>query len=207
MLSNKLIQDYGCSYAWAYCDDTFSEDELQILNSETYAKNLIKAEVLRTEENNGIIKEFSDYRTSLTSFISASVEHLWLFEKLNAVIESINNNIFRYDLAGFDNIQYTKYPKDGYYNKHTDYIYGQILNSEQIHCIPLVRKLSLSVMLNDDYEGGDLVLHYDGRSGVPMEKKRGRIIFFASDIVHEVTPVTSGERNSLVIWVLGPPWK
>jgi len=207
MLSNKLIQDYGCSYAWAWNDGTFSEDELQILNSETYAKNLTKSQVLKTEENKGMSTEFSDYRESLTSFFQSSEEHSWIFQKLNNVIESINDSVFRYDLAGFESIQYTKYLKGGFYRKHSDYIYGQVLNSEQTFCIPLVRKLSLTVMLNDDYEGGDLILHHDGRSGIPIDKKRGRIIFFPSDIVHEVTTVTSGERNSLVIWVLGPPWK
>ena len=37
--------------------------------------------------------------------------------------------------------------------------------------------------------------------------KRGHAIFFASFIRHRVTPVTKGNRKSLVMWFGGPPFK
>ena len=37
-----------------------------------------------------------------------------------------------------------------------------------------------------------------------MPKEKGTIIFFSSNLQHEVTPVTKGTRNSLVSWVQGP---
>ena len=40
-----------------------------------------------------------------------------------------------------------------------------------------------------------------------MSKAQGTLILFPSFILHEVTPVTKGERNSLVSWITGKPFK
>ena len=54
-----------------------------------------------------------------------------------------------------------------------------------------------------DYTGGNFEINTGGNSEiVPFPK--GRIIAFPSFILHRVTPVTSGTRKSIVIWVTGP---
>merc|ERR1711972_248900 len=57
-----------------------------------------------------------------------------------------------------------------------------------------------------DFDGGELVAHHEsGRSTLPLGF--GDALIFASDINHEVTPVTRGRRNVLVIEVAcEPPW-
>ena len=40
-----------------------------------------------------------------------------------------------------------------------------------------------------------------------MRKQIGDLVVFPSYVLHEVTPVTKGERNSLVCWVTGPSFK
>jgi PKHD-type hydroxylase len=40
-----------------------------------------------------------------------------------------------------------------------------------------------------------------------MDKAQGTLILFPSYTLHEVMPVTKGERNSLVSWVTGKPFK
>jgi predicted 2-oxoglutarate/Fe(II)-dependent dioxygenase YbiX len=37
--------------------------------------------------------------------------------------------------------------------------------------------------------------------GTEMKKEQGDLILFPSYILHEVKPVTKGERNSFVSWV------
>ena len=59
------------------------------------------------------------------------------------------------------------------------------------------------VNLNDDFEGGDLILYNDGL----MKQKKGCITFFPSYLLHEITPVTKGTRYSLSMWFLGKPFK
>ena len=78
-----------------------------------------------------------------------------------------------------------------------------------------VRKLSMTLNLTDpdDYKGGDLKFDFGPHAGRGRFKTckeirpRGSIIIFPSFIHHQVTPVTSGTRYSLVIWSLGKPFR
>ena len=40
-----------------------------------------------------------------------------------------------------------------------------------------------------------------------MQKDQGRLVAFPSYVLHQVKPVTEGERNSLVVWINGPQFK
>ena len=80
----------------------------------------------------------------------------------------------------------------------------------------LVRKLTVVVQLDDggDYVGGDLeVLRFgsDAPSAieVPAEamRQRGTAIVFPSYVLHRVTPVTAGQRRTLVGWLVGPRFR
>ena len=78
-----------------------------------------------------------------------------------------------------------------------------------------VRKLSMTLNLTapDQYKGGNLKFDFGphaGRSRFKTCKEirpQGSIIIFPSFIHHQVTPVTSGTRYSLVIWSLGKPFR
>ena len=63
--------------------------------------------------------------------------------------------------------------------------------------------MSMSLTLNDDYEGGDLILYSTGT----VKQETGSMVFFPSFLPHEVRPVTKGTRYSLVLWFLGNPWR
>ena len=71
-----------------------------------------------------------------------------------------------------------------------------------------VRKLSISVQLTnpEEYEGGELKLYFQDK-GTVVDKTQGTLILFPSYVLHEVMPVTKGERNSLVTWVTGKQFK
>ena len=78
-----------------------------------------------------------------------------------------------------------------------------------------VRKISMTVNLNkpDEYEGGnlkfDLGPHLKEERFKVFDDMRtqGSVIIFPSFMYHCVTPVTSGTRFSLVLWLLGKPWQ
>ena len=61
------------------------------------------------------------------------------------------------------------------------------------------RQLSISIQLNEDYEGGDLAF-FNGTYVIP--KKKGLLTIFPSYALfpHQVTPVKSGTRYSIVTW-------
>ena len=68
-----------------------------------------------------------------------------------------------------------------------------------------LRKISIIINLNDDYEGGDFEAFSQGVNSIKLG--RGDVIAFSSFMPHRITPVTQGERWSIVAWVSGPCFK
>jgi predicted 2-oxoglutarate/Fe(II)-dependent dioxygenase YbiX len=115
------------------------------------------------------------------------------FEFLIAqLIKELNRN-YKFDGYQIDTdftFQFTEYQVGEYYNWHTDS--GNTTNAK--------RRISVVILLNDDYEGGDLLLNVNNNEEV-MNKGIGNLHMFDSSILHKVTPVEIGTRYSLVTWI------
>ncbi|SVA64284.1 uncharacterized protein METZ01_LOCUS117138 [marine metagenome] len=119
---------------------------------------------------------------------------------------------WKYDVIGNEALQLTRYKKGGHYTWHADgrgchmsaQTYGEDPN-------PYVRKLSMTVLLNDNYEGGEFEFcsynRTDYQITAPNIGGAGSIIVFPSAQEHRVAPVTKGTRYSLVAWFIGPPFR
>ena len=59
--------------------------------------------------------------------------------------------------------------------------------------------LSIIGILNDDYEGGNLIMFKDRK----IDTKKGDLLLYPSNFLypHEITPVTKGVRYSYVSWL------
>jgi PKHD-type hydroxylase len=70
------------------------------------------------------------------------------------------------------------------------------------------RKFAGSVQLShsDAYEGGDLLVHH-ADDVVAVPRARGTLVAFPAWAMHEVEPVTSGERWALIVNGWGPPYQ
>jgi PKHD-type hydroxylase len=141
----------------------------------------------------------NNVRRSQVSWLDNNLNTKWVFEKLGYVVSQLNADYFRFDLTGFgETLQLTNYDQseNGMYGWHQDY--GAKVS----------RKLSLTVQLTDpsEYEGGNLQIMTTG-TPVNARKLRGLIVAFPSYVLHQVTPVTQGSRQSLVAWVSGPAFK
>lgn len=134
----------------------------------------------------------------------------WLFQKIIKCINLVNSENYNYILKFCENLQFSQYTSDtkGFYSKHTD-----CGNKHAIDNFVDIRKLSFSIQLSSplEYEGGELKIYMPGKSlctnkdnSIITKKDKGTIIFFPSDTLHEVTPVTKGTRYSLVSWAQGP---
>ena len=107
---------------------------------------------------------------------------------------------WNFEIDGVEPLQYTEYGEGGEYGWHID-------QHTKPYADNRIRKISFSLLLNDDYEGGD----FDLESGHPSKDLRhatfrlgkNEAIFFKSDFWHRVNPVKSGIRKSLVGWILG----
>jgi PKHD-type hydroxylase len=108
-----------------------------------------------------------------------------------------NNEKYSFDLLEFhQELQLTKYPKRDFFDWHLDFGAGEISD----------RKLSLTIQLSNpnDYEGGDLQFMINQKI-VNAPRGKGTTVIFPSFIMHRVTPITKGIRQSIIGWVSGPP--
>lgn len=183
-LKNKQYHNY------VWCDDIFTVFEIEKIKSIGKLLNLQRS-VTGAGEN------CLDHRKSFNSWIPIGQQTSWIYQKLTNKVNYINENFFEFDLEKIERIQFTYYKSEenGFYDKHTDPLTWNL---------PHNRKLSLVIQLSDpkDYDGGDLILHYSNYPEI-IRKQMGMSIFFPSHILHEVTPVTRGDRYSLVAWIHG----
>jgi PKHD-type hydroxylase len=146
-----------------------------------------------------------DYiRRSTLRWIELEKSSEWLYKKIIQTIKEVNALNFNYIVTFLEMLQFTEYNEtnNGMYKVHND-----CGDNDHIDNSVDIRKISFSIQLSDDedYEGGDLILYGKQENQLKkMSRNKGDIIFFSSDIEHEVTPVTKGTRYSLVGWVNGP---
>lgn len=193
------------SYAWnlkssnsvpyAYHKNYFSADEcLAIIQ---YGTSIDPIESYVGEDK---LVDASIRKNRVSFFRSESKECHWIFNRVAQAVSSMNQQFWQYDLDLIETLQFTRYDRDNdFYGPHIDMSYGRI---EQ-------RKLSFSIQLSapDSYTGSDLQFHNCGMNFYDSVREQGTIIMFPSYVVHQVTPLLSGQRYSLVGWVIGPPFK
>jgi PKHD-type hydroxylase len=132
-------------------------------------------------------------------FIDKTPENDWLYRKLAELAIMTNNQRYLFDILGFkQELQLTRYSEGDFFDWHLDFGVDGIST----------RKLSMTIQLldPDDYEGGDLEFMIK-QNIVKAPRKKGTVIIFTSFILHRITPITKGTRQSIVGWVVGPPYR
>jgi len=138
----------------------------------------------------------------------------WVYDTIWPHMQQANSSAgWNYHIKAAESMQITRYRKGGFYNFHRDG-YGDhlsVYNDPQNDFLNgHVRKLSMTTLLSDNYEGGEF--QFAGYSqekctiSTPEFTKIGSIIVFPSAMEHRVAPVTKGVRYSLVTWFVGPPF-
>ncbi len=161
--------------------------------------NLWEEEKVIKATLSGDQKYNDEIRKSSVIFIDNTAENDWLYHKLGSVAIKTNNESYWFDLLGFhQELQLTKYTEGDFFDWHLDFGAGEIS----------ARKLSVTVQLSDpdEYEGGDLQFMINQKI-VTAPRTKGTVIVFPSFIMHRVTPITKGIRQSIVGWVSGPPYR
>lgn len=129
----------------------------------------------------------------------------WLFDLFFPYMHSANQNSgWNVDVDASEGMQLTKYKKKGFYGYHKDgggFDVYDIPENKFLH--NKTRKLSMTALLNDTFEGGEFEFY----NIPPVEMNKGDIVFFPSFEFHRVLPVTKGVRHSLVTWFVGPKYK
>ena len=150
----------------------------------------------------------------------------WIYKEIQPLIHEANREAgWNFEWDHSESCQFTKYGVGQYYGWHCD-SWDEPYKRDKLEdgTYPVdhgkIRKLSVTVSLNDpdEYDGGNL--EFDFRNQIDWERNkkkaikscteirpRGSIIVFPSFVWHRVAPVTRGTRYSLVIWNLGQPFK
>ena len=133
----------------------------------------------------------------------------WLYDIVFEYMQSANRQAgWDFEVDAAESMQIGKYSKGCFYDYHSD---G---NGVTVYDMPenkwlnnKTRKLSMSIFLNDNYEGGEFTFFGDEDSIITGKGTVGTVLVFPSYMHHCVEEVTKGNRYSLVVWFLGPKFK
>ena len=168
--------------------------------------------VVKNYDNEEAYSKIMSRRSSQVCFFGGEQ---WLIDLMWSYMEEANKQAgWEYDIDYVEDMQLTKYGEGMYYKWHYDGLgdhngvfgkdYPELLQGR-------VRKLSLTLLLNNEYEGGhfEFTENHDENTEVqrPDFNNAGSIIVFPSHLEHRVTEITKGTRNSLVAWFIGPPFR
>ena len=117
--------------------------------------------------------------------------------------------VFGIEVSGIQQPQFLRYREGDFFAAHQDR--GSDRKGAEF---ALQRQVSAVIFLNDEteqagpdtYEGGALTLFGllnggdDRDVGLPVQGEAGALIGFPSEMLHEVTPITRGERFTVVSW-------
>ena len=131
-------------------------------------------------------------RSTKISWIMDKTILLTLKDKMLEINKSKNWN---YDVTDMFPFQYSVYHENDHYDWHVDTGSAYLKQKE--------RKISFSLILNDNYEGGELEFK-DSNKNMSLDLNKGDMVTFPSFLEHRVKPVLNGTRISLVGWMLGP---
>ena len=140
----------------------------------------------------------------------------WIYREIHPYINRANEQAgWNFKWEHSESIQFTKYKPNEFYTWHSDDLPKSFGENSHPNYHGKIRKLSATVNLTDpsEYTGGDFEIdlrnNEHGRNIVTLDqiKPKGSLLVFPSFVTHQVRPVRTGERTSLVIWSLGPPWR
>ena len=149
----------------------------------TFLNNNFRSNILTTEEDSG---------EHMDEIIDADS---WVYDRLME-----NMDIGSYATCdGLWPLHLKEYEVDDEIGMHFDDVRG-------------IRRVAVSISLNDDYEGGilqfpswklDMDTGKDNFEIVDVRLKIGQIVQFPIILLHRLTPITKGVRKQLVTWYTG----
>jgi len=192
-----ILEDPKPIFNWeVVVNDVIDDTDISLI--EKYVKNnpskLQSANVKNDHNPNAVNK---DVRVTNIMWLDDMEAILPAYQKIQNIIHQINNTRYKFNISMLEPLQYGEYNSNegGHYDWHYDTFLRHPGNN--------VRKLSFSIGLNDDYEGGELEF-FSSDGDIKYKTEKGKLIMFPSFISHRVNPVTKGTRKSIVGWVHGP---
>ena len=192
---NKNLEHY-IFHKENFLDEKYCNDCIKELDKNDWAKHVwyynttdeLNSPSGRNEPENIKPNYFSDEVAKINNFIIDELHKVIL-----EYIQSLKFNWFR-GWEEYSQLKFMRYYPDQIMKNHCDHIHD--LFDGQKKGIPI---LSVIGVLNDDYEGGKLIMLEDKK----IDTKKGDLLIFPSNFLypHQISPVTKGVRYSYVSWV------
>ena len=161
-----------------------------IKNFESYQDKIIEGGV---GHHNQIDKDIRDVKKIIQE------NDVGLGATLTGIGLQANYHYWKYNITHSNQSEYLRYDKEGHYQAHID-TFLESKEGDQ------VRKLTILLFLNNEFEGGKLFLKTGHNKFYPPQEP-GDVLIFPSFILHGVEPVISGIRRTVVTWLVGTPFK
>jgi len=135
-------------------------------------------------------------RTCSSCWVPFAEHYKWLYEVVRCVAMDLNDEHYRFDITGIQQLQILRYRPGQFFLPHFDCFDGSD------------RKLTMVINLSDPTEflGGGLRVECD-LNGKENVKKLGAATMFPAYIRHQALPVFWGSRWVLVAWLTGGQWR
>lgn len=172
----NIIPEYLCdSIIDEYVNDSDWRDSM--IGNRNVDKNIRNCQLMPISTKNSISKN---------QFIRKELDDK-VFEVASKIITDLKSKFNTITISQDSGYDLLRYNKGGFYTQHTD--------SYTEH----PRAVSCSLILNDDYEGGEFAF-FDRE--LVYKLKKGSAITFPSNFLypHEIMPVTKGTRYSIITW-------
>jgi len=204
---------------WFYFIEALDKKTCNKIKKES--KNEWKTSKIHTETDISSEERITGIKPIISQDINNRISNVswtnkqWIYDIIWPFMQDANENTgWKYDISCAESMQITRYKKGGFYEFHRDGLGDNLSaynkpNNKFVH--GNVRKLSMTLLLNDNFEGGEFQFTTYKKEKctihTPEFNKIGSIIVFPSFVEHRVMPVTKGIRYSLVVWFLGLPFK
>jgi SM-20-related protein len=202
MASNNITSHLGI-----YTEEEFLDrPTCEMLKGEMRASEHARAKVYDREWNNVVDEVYrSTLQVKVGDEITATVKAK-LLERM-----PVFERRFGVELTDCQGPSFLIYKPGDFFEPHQD-LSRQTSAPESVKR----RRISVIIFLSDEadgektgeYSGGSLAFYgllKDPRCsqiGIPLKGRAGLLVAFRSDVFHQVTPVTQGERFTLVSWFL-----
>ena len=206
MLRNDRLIELG-----VFIKENFlSNEELNSVLSRLYHAESRQTLVLKKNRAEKVQAQLSK-SIRQTEELKANLITTTLLEKRLSAIKPSLENYFDLQLNGDQGFLFYRYKKGNFFKAHRD-------NSKDTNAPDFFRQRRVSIIiflnkmasspLHNCYCGGSLVFY--GLIGDPQWQsfgfnfsgKPGTLVAFRSDVLHEVKPVTAGERYTVVNWLV-----
>jgi len=194
---NKNIEHY-LFHKKNFLDEKYCENSINELNDcpwkkhEWYNYNLD----LRDKISGDKEPEYIDHDVFLKNPSIMKINDFIIQNLQSTILEYIESLKFDWfdSWSGYSAIKFIRYYPGQTMQNHCDHINDLFDGARK--GIPI---LTVIGVLNDDYEGGEIIMFEDKK----IDTKTGDVLIFPSNFLypHEVAPVSKGVRYSFVSWV------